>query len=254
MTTTSRITSGLAWQTVSIVFFFLSFSVFIVIADVVHEHDKRIAVLEAQFGAYRLVAEEARRTQHRVDAMEGQVHRFSGALESFLGRISIDERLRLVPDSRRLPSPGPASGASPLPSRPPSPPIHFDVPMDEDDPDSGGLTSSVPTGTTPSEHEDVRMELTTLPSSDPDSAIIIQDIAAPSTSAPNVTIVPATPLGSQEVQSPTPSPIVPSLPSQGGDGEGTSPGPSPVPTGEDASRLGATGPTTRSRSRSKTPN
>ena len=51
------------------------------------EQDKRIAVLEARVKAFDKVTEESSRTVQQLDSMEGQVHRFTGALESFLGRI-----------------------------------------------------------------------------------------------------------------------------------------------------------------------
>ena len=51
---------------------------------------------------FEAVAAEATNTSQRMDAMEGQVNLFTGALETFLGRIQIDDRLRLVPDARRL--------------------------------------------------------------------------------------------------------------------------------------------------------
>ena len=49
------------------------------------EQDKWIAVLKARVKAFDKVAEESTRTIQRLDSMEGQVHRFTGALESFLG-------------------------------------------------------------------------------------------------------------------------------------------------------------------------
>jgi len=55
------------------------------------EQDKRIAILEAQFKAFDKVAEESTRMVQRLDSMEGQVHRFTGVLESFLSRIQIDD-------------------------------------------------------------------------------------------------------------------------------------------------------------------
>jgi len=51
------------------------------------EQDKRIAILEAWVKAFDKVAEESTWTVQRLDSMEGQVHWFTGALESFLGRI-----------------------------------------------------------------------------------------------------------------------------------------------------------------------
>ena len=66
------------------------------------EHDKRLAVLEERVKAIDKVADEVTRTTHRMDTMEAYVHRFGGQLEDFLGRIQIDDRLRLVPDSNRL--------------------------------------------------------------------------------------------------------------------------------------------------------
>jgi len=51
------------------------------------EQDKRIAVLEARFKAFDKVAEESTRMVQWLDSMEGQVHRFTGVLESFLSCI-----------------------------------------------------------------------------------------------------------------------------------------------------------------------
>jgi len=75
------------------------------------EQDKRIAVLEAWVKAFNKVTEESTRTVQRLDSMEGQVHRFTGALKSFLGRIQIDDTFRLVPERRHL-TPAPAAGPS----------------------------------------------------------------------------------------------------------------------------------------------
>jgi hypothetical protein len=63
------------------------------IVDHTTEHAERIAVLESKVQAFDKVAERTMLTSLRMDAMEGQVSQFTGALESFLGRISIDNHL-----------------------------------------------------------------------------------------------------------------------------------------------------------------
>ena len=75
------------------------------------EQEKWIAVLEAQVSAFDMVAAESTRTSQRLDWMEGDVYRFTGALESFLGRIRIDDTFRLVPDRRQI---TPALAAGPF--------------------------------------------------------------------------------------------------------------------------------------------
>jgi len=62
------------------------------------------------------------------------------------------------------------------------------------------LTSSVLTGTTPSKHKDIWMELAPFPSSSgPDLAINMDELAASSIATLNVSVVPETPQGSQQV-------------------------------------------------------
>jgi hypothetical protein len=120
------------------------------------EQDKRIAALEARVKVFDKVAEEAKRTTQRVDAIETDMHRFTSALETFLSRITIDDRLRLVPDTRHIEE-GPSLADPVFPTtRSTSPTTPLEIPMDEDD---GVQTSSVPdTRTTPSDiHPDIRM-------------------------------------------------------------------------------------------------
>ena len=73
------------------------------------EQDKQIAVLKARFKAFDKVAEESTRMVQRLDSMEGQVHQFTGVLESFLSCIRIDNSFQLVPERRQL-TPAPAAG------------------------------------------------------------------------------------------------------------------------------------------------
>src|SRR6266542_762868 len=122
------------------------------------EQAKRIAVLEARVQALDKVADETTRTSQRLDAMEGHVHRFTGALESFLGHISIDDRLQLVPDTRRIGDRrSPALLAGPTRSTSPSTPLYLDIPMEEDDAGSG-IQSVAVTRTTQSDcQQDIQM-------------------------------------------------------------------------------------------------
>src|SRR6266542_4358656 len=122
------------------------------------EQAKRIAVLEARVQALDKVTDETTRTSQRLDAMEGQVHQFTGALESFLGHISIDDRLRLVPDTRRIGDRrSPALLAGPTRSTSPSTPLYLDIPMEEDDAGSG-IQSVAATRTTRSDcQQDIQM-------------------------------------------------------------------------------------------------
>ena len=115
------------------------------------------------------VAEEAKRTTQRVDVIASDMNQLTGALGSFLSRISIDDRLRLVPDTRHIDdrlrlvpdrrhieeAPSLADPVFPT-TRSTSPTTPLEIPMDEDD---GVQTSSVPdTRTTPSDiHSDIRM-------------------------------------------------------------------------------------------------
>ena len=172
------------------------------------EQDNRIAILEARVKAFDKVAEESTRTVQRLDSMEGQVHRFTGALESILGRIRIDDTFQLVPERRHL-TPAPAAGPSHTQSASPSPRLEF--PMDEDDPDSGVPASSVNTRMTPSDVQDVGPA----PTFRSESAAIPVPVPAPAPSSvdpphpPTVKVIPATPQGSQKLAGPTPiAPLV----------------------------------------------
>ena len=252
------------------------------------EQAKRIAVLEARVQALDKVADETTRTSQRLDAMEGQVHRFTGALESFLGRISIDDRLRLVPDTRRIGDRrSPALLAGPTRSTSPSTPLYLDIPMEEDDAGSG-IQSVAATRTTRSDcQQDIRMvevepsamssESHHIPAHVPAHNIVAPVPAPPPASVnnpvpvpaptvgpappPTFNLIPATPQGSQVFAVPTPTPPVPPrhTPPPTAAGE-EPPAPSKVPRGRsrtpaiNTSRLAVRdGPTTRSRSRSATP-
>jgi hypothetical protein len=200
--------------------------------------------------------------------MEGSVTRFTGALETFLGRIHIDDRLRLVPDHMRL-SPAPLLPAT----RSASPVTPMDLPMDEDEDTGPDLSSVAGTRTTPSDHQVERMEVPipsgsgSVPSPDPTPlAAPVPASPLPSPVAgPTVTLIPATPQGSQQVEMPgppptpaVPPPSVPSPPAL------ISEEPYPPPSlphrvirnrsrTPAAALLGVDSRTTRARSRSKTP-
>jgi hypothetical protein len=182
------------------------------------EHEIRIAALEERVKTLGMVAEDSIRTSRRVDAIEGSVIRFTGALDTFLGRIHIDDRLRLVPDHMRL-SPPPI-----LPTtRSASPTTPMDLPMDEDEDTAPDLSSVAGTRTTPSDHQVERMEVP-IPSGSgsvlsPDPTPLAAPLPAsplPSTiAAPTVTLIPPTPQGSQQVERPGAPPHPCSPPSFG---------------------------------------
>jgi hypothetical protein len=241
---------------------------------------------------FEAVAAEATKTSQRMDAMEGQVNRFTGALETFLGRIHIDDRLRLVPDNRRI-GDTPSESApilAPSPSlfpvtRSPSPTTFLDLPMDKDDDGQGVTSPSVhDTRTTPSDfNPEIRMAevapigtglgpLGSQPPADPALAPPDSTDLAPvpdhlDDAAPTFNVTPATPHGSQQGAAPTPTvhappPSRPSPPP-------THPSPlPPLPHAEESApppRPRSRTPvktlldvpaarTTRSRSRSKDPN
>ncbi len=86
--------------------FVLIFNFFII--DSILDIDKRFARLEAQVANLTEGAKEMQRMTARLTGLETDVHRFTGALENFLGRIRIDDGLRLVQDYRRIASVDPA--------------------------------------------------------------------------------------------------------------------------------------------------
>ena len=202
--------------------------------------------------------------------------RVTGAIESFLGRITIDDRLRLVPDAMRIEenqvagpsgtthSPPPPDMVAPT-HQTPSPLPTTPVAMDED-PSEPEVLSITDTETT-SEVPEVRME------AEPPFAIVVPESPAPEPEAivvdpPAINLIAATLQGSQELVATSPTPIPPVLP-RGSLPPDPQPGPPitpPVATrgrsrtpaiqgeGSEGSRLGVhQGPTTRARSRSKTP-
>ena len=97
-------------------------------------------------------------TSHQMDAMEGHVHQFTGALETFLGHISIDDSLQLVLDTRRIMDKCSGAGPSLTITRSASP-LFLDILIEEDDADLGVRSSSAgDTWTTPSDaQQDIRM-------------------------------------------------------------------------------------------------
>ena len=245
-------------------------NLYLTFSDFMADHDKRLAVLEERVKGFDKVADEATRTSQRMDAMEGQVHRFSGALEAFLGRIHIDDRLRLIPESRQI------GDDSPLAiTRSASPSTPLLLPMDEVDADVGTASSVPDTRTTPSDFGlDIRMGddrpiLAESGTSVPNECAAIPAPAAaapaaagaaaavhpasvpPPVPAPTVNVIPATPQGSQDTAIPTPTPALPA----------SSPAEETVPPPRNprsrsrtpATLLRVDGPTTQTRSRSKTP-
>lgn len=198
-----------------------------------------------------------------MDAMEGSVHRFAGALETFLGRIQIDDRLRLVPDTMRLaPAPHPSlQSVAPgtpvvLPTiRSVSPSTPLELPMDEDDV-AVASSSAQDTRTTPSDVDtDIRMvDVAPIPTGSATSPLGSLAPERAPIPPPTPTVVPATPQGSQDVaiavptlSLPNPSPTIAEVDSI------------PPPLARKRSRtpaaglLGVEARTTRARSRSKTP-
>ena len=276
----SRSRSGLGSLAVSppltsFFFFIIHFCI-----DFNEDHAQRLTQLEERVKYFDKVAEETVRTRQRMDVMEGSVHRFAGALETFLGRIQIDDRLRLVPDNRRL-------AESSLPTVSPdaplvlatigtgSPSTPLELPMDEDEDDVVVASSSAQdTRTTPSDADmDIRMtDVAYIP---PGSALgLVPERSAPPVAAhvplpmapvfpaptvptssvptPTVQLIPATPQGSQDVASPLPTPAPPPPNVAGVDSV-------PPPLARKRSRTPAVGHlevearTTRARSRSKSP-
>ena len=154
------------------------------------------------------VAEEMVRKTQRMDAMESNMHQFAGTLENFLGRIQINDRLRLVPDTTQL-TQGPLSIRSLSPAAP------MDISMDENDMDLDlGLLLAQDTGTTTSE---VNLELrhTQMPVGMSESAPLASSptAIAPVIPPPAFNVIPATLQGSQETTAVVPAPSC--SPSQG---------------------------------------
>ena len=219
------------------------------------KQEKRITILEAQVSTCDKVAQESTQTSQRLDTMEGQVHRFTGALESFPGQIRIDDTFRLVPDKRQI-TPAPAAGPSHIRSASPSPLL--EIPMDEDDADLGVPSSVADTWTTPSDVQEVAATTAAISDPIPDPVPDPITVLAPAPSVdslhlPTVNLIPATPQGSSVSHQPP-------LPTAIAEAQAAPPPPCPVPHGHsrtpavDPSRLGLReGPTTRARSCSKTP-
>lgn len=202
------------------------------------EQEKRIAVLEARVDGF---GSEFGRTSSRLDKIESDVHRFTYSLESFLGRISIDDKLLLVPESKRT-----DKTLSPLSLRP-SPfqttsPILLTSSLTNTNQDSFPTPSSsnhdVPSEAVPA---------TPAPSAQTESVFPAPAFSRPSDPVlPSLHLIPATPQGSQERTS----------------GAVPVPAPAPIPVLRNRARsrtpaaylLPSEGRITRSRSRSKTPN
>ncbi len=78
-----RSQSGLGLPKVSLDLFIIIY--IYIFKDFAAQQEKRLAVLEQRVEQLDKVAEETTRTSQRVDAIEGDMHRFTGALEAFLG-------------------------------------------------------------------------------------------------------------------------------------------------------------------------
>jgi hypothetical protein len=76
--------------------------------DSILDIDKQFARLEAQVADLTEGSKEMVRMNAHLAGLETDVHQFTGALEGFLGRIRIDNGLRLVSDNRRIGSVNPA--------------------------------------------------------------------------------------------------------------------------------------------------
>jgi len=87
----------------SVVFtlFFLSFSFDNVLTSFL-EIDKRFARLEAHVTEIKDDAKKVRRYGAQLTNLKGDYQRFAGTLDRFLSNIQIDDRLQLVPDTRRI--------------------------------------------------------------------------------------------------------------------------------------------------------
>jgi hypothetical protein len=246
--------SGFGWRKVSAELINFWINIYIA-SDFTDEHSKRLAVLEERVKVIDKLAQETAHTTLRMDAMEGSVNRFAGALETFLGRIQIDDRLRLVPDRLRIsPAPFPTT-----PSASPTTPLDLPVAMDEDDDLGVESSSAQETQTTPSDLQgDMRMEEV--------GPIASGSGSVPSPdSSPLPSIATEAPLPASQGPPPPPSSlptiaVIPAIPSSPLAAGNDAPPPPPPPlVVRSRSRTPATKfldvgeRTTRSRSRSKTP-
>jgi hypothetical protein len=152
--------------------------------------EARFERLEAQVAGLAEESQTSKLLEQRLTGVESNVAAFTGTLEHFLGRIQIDDRLRLVPDHRIIHGP-PGKPLDIVPSHsasiveltnPDADPMALDIPIldvesgDEDD------TPMIPspvagTATTPSEiQEDDRMELPRLSPIPPEPTHPIPDM------------------------------------------------------------------------------
>jgi hypothetical protein len=92
--------------------------------DSILDIDEQFARLEAQVADLTEGSKETVRMNACLAGLETEVHWFTGALEGFLGRIRIDDGLRLVSDNRCIGSVDPA---------------HFTLNIDRDDADSNAI-------------------------------------------------------------------------------------------------------------------
>ena len=71
--------------------------------DAARKHtEARLAALEEQVAGLAQGMQKTGDTEERLGAIESQVQRVTGALETFLGRITINNCLRLVPENMRI--------------------------------------------------------------------------------------------------------------------------------------------------------
>lgn len=227
--------------------------------------DARLTALEGQ------VAELTKGMQHsvqlgaRLGQIEGQVHRVSGALDTFLSRITIDDRLRLVPETRWIQPP------SHSPSQPTTP-IDGGVVMD--DTEGSSLRHSISHGSTsPSEiPDDVRMEevensnldihrASLIAEPDPTDCIPADlDTVMAGPPPPALNVFPPTPLASHEVSTsqwvvvPSDPPVPHPDPIAGGRAVSRARSRTPLEVLQSSTHLSAEAAhPARTRSRSKTP-
>lgn len=233
--------------------------------------DERFARLEAQVADLTEGSKETARMNTRLEGLETDVHRFTGALEGFLGRIRIDEGLRLVRDDRRIGSVDPAnfmestSEPDPLGSDPM-------VISDDDEAPSDLPTLMAGTASTPSDTTgDIRMDMPVSrvqPPSEPGIPPPPPPAAAPGAGPPPQTAGSGSPAPPPLLPPPTLN-LIPPTPQtsqeKADQSEGPQPDPSPtrpaepelprprVVSREMMTLTGLRPPMTRSRSRSKTP-
>lgn len=243
--------------------------------------DERFARLEAQVADLTEGSKETARMNTRLEGLETDVHRFTGALEGFLGRIRIDDGLRLVRDDRRIGSVDPANfpldaaddNVIHMESTSEPDPLGSDpmVISDDDEAPSDLPTLMAGTASTPSDTTgDIRMDMPVSrvqPPSEPGISPPPPPAAAPGAGPPPQTAGSESPAPPPLLPPPTLN-LIPATPqtSQEKADQSVGPQPDPNPTrpaesepsrprvvSREMTRAGLRPPVTRSRSRSKTP-